>query len=1113
MTKRLKPYTGADRFNYLALLAWEIMGTDSLMDLPPLMGGFESVMRTLPEPLALAIRHIRHDGFAPVTRRELMLMIDAYRTHHRRRERILRQGERHPPGHWEQRFSISEDFRIAPRWSLARPEDATDALQALTSALAVEAVEPMPVHDPHQSGDIHGAAYNARVEPLGFEPPEPPRYPMDRLSRAPGAIPWTDLVEIANEFDRADVAVGRQATEARQWFHRLHDEAGEPTAQLLAPYAEGLAPADSIDLSGIKHLIGLPGAGKTTLLYLIAAYLFRHGYRACFLFSSIEVATAFIEKLEAYQVPVGLLSGQGQSARFRHVMNFATSLSGTDQGFGVTRSTDRFFATNCALAGFASHESEAFPHEEPPCQQLFQLNDGDDRARAHQCALASVCGYQYAERHLAETPLWAGHVLSMDRQVSRLFRDAKLRHFEYIARTFDLLVIDECDGAQTNLDERGTPIMKLVGDDQSLWFTLIQDIHQPAAGGHNAFFAGDDLPSLTEMTGRFGRASERLVGRIAHLPKRIRDANANDLLTALSLLSDMYAGKGADEAEAEAHYRARQSLERLWDNAVKRVAFRHQRPGEDEDEDQRVDRETLFRETAQGMGVSTADMEGFYNRLLEAIEAWDRDGRDAEVRALAEVLREAPALTSPMDAEDFFYYTGLLVSVSLVVLQHFGLAPHLRLMNAAGMVSDEVFASRPSRDQMACLPESLAGRLSGVRYVLSEEGNVEVSHVGFAGAPRLLPRRMMHLGREAQASGMAVLLSSATSMLEASPSYHINAGPDYVLQRTKADEGWKDSRYTFLPRPDHGTGQGMLRFSGAPLHRREAVLKSMVDSLLADSKLGHLAQAIRTNDVVDELPRKGGFVVNSYAQCQWIYDHIQAHYPEWRSRVRYLTRSSIHGARNEHALTASEVETLGHDPHWDLLIFPMNAIGRGVNIVFPDGPRANQAAIGSLYFLTRPHPRSDSLQLIQGLIGRASEAFDQREFAETEAALTALQAERRVTTEMAEHLLRTPLVAQRLGDYARPFVADQMIMILQTIGRAMRGDRPAFVYFVDAAWAPRSAEGQADTPESSMLVMMQSILEDCLFHADPGLRACYRSLYESFAHPLRGTEGLIKAHA
>jgi hypothetical protein len=451
---------------------------------------------------------------------------------------------------------------------------------------------------------------------------------------------------------------------------------------------------------------------------------------------------------------------------------------------------------------------------------------------------------------------------------------------------------------------------------------------------------------------------------------------------------------------------------------------------------------------------------------------------------------------------------GLLTNVSLVVLQHFGLAPHLRLLNAQNLVSDNVFESRPSKEELSVLPESLTGKLSGIRFTLSEEGNINIAHIGIQGTPRRLFQRM-HTLMGAVQGGPAILMTSATSLLEPSPRFHVNVGPHYVLQRPNAGEGWKNSSYEFMPLPDPQQSGRHLRYSGAKLTQRERVLKAMVDGLLDNGSLSRIAIAMATNDVVEGVGRKVGLVVNSYDQCELLYHHIHQTKPEWRGKVRFLRRAGP-GGDSPHAVTASDVETLGYDASWDILIFPMNSIGRGVNIVFKQGPRADKAMIGSLFFLTRPHPRSDDLGLIQGHVGRLAEAFDTQTFSDTDTALKALSVQRKAAVEESKAMLRMPLVASRMGPYAKAFVADQMIIILQTIGRAMRGDCPAFVYFVDAAWAPNSATGMQDTEKTSMLCMMQNILEECLHHANPTLRECYANLYTSFAKPLGQIKNLCR---
>jgi hypothetical protein len=1111
MREPLTPYSGHDRLNYLCIIVTEMLGVNTLADIPAIGSGFESIFGVLHPDVTRALKNLRIAGSYPATRRELQLMVDNYRLHHRQLDVKRAKGE--PiEDMMPQRFIVHDDLSIERTWTTLEPDDVTEAIRSLSGILPIRTKSTPSVHDPMRAAEIrYETGYAGLVSPLGFLPPEPPRYEVERVGKAPGLVSWADLIEMANRFDAKDEEEGRQSPGERSWYHRLHDHDGKPTAVLMEPGDYGLTPSKGIRLEGLRHLIGLPGAGKTTLLYLLAAYLADKGYRACFLFPSIEVSTGFIEVLSRYDVDAGLLSGQSEMARGRHVLNFATSLSGRNHGFGVTKPTARFFATNCALAGFASDEEAPFPHGSPPCLQVLQKEEGKVRPRKHQCALSSVCGYQHAERSLTEASIWAGHIMSVDRRVSALYTEADIRHFEFLARAFDVLIIDEADGAQQALDVRGTPMLKLAGDSESLWSTLIRDLHDPAARGHNAFFAGMTIPSLLEMTGRFGRATERFIARVIHLPERMVNDRANNkantLLTALSLISDMFeVDDEMDEEESKSHYDARLAFEILWDTAAKTVAFRLTPAIGDDEEDTDLDR--ALSEASRLCGASVEELRDYYQELVHAIENWDRDGSPTTLDALVDVVRRSPNLASPLDDELFHAHVALLVTVSLLVLQHFGLAPHLRLMNSMDLVSDNVFESRPSRDQLALLPESLVGRLSGVRYTISEEGNVDVTHVGFAGTPRCLPSRMIELGRE-RGGGMAILLTSATSLLEQSPSFHVDVGPHYVLKRPNAGSGWENSRYFFWPKRDPHTDKP-LKFSGARMSQRERILKTMADQLLKGQMLSDVQSAINGNDVVDGVGRKVGFIVNSYEQCQLLYQHIQSEHPYWRGRVRYLAKPTLHDRVHEHAISAAEVEILGESRDWDILIFPMNAIGRGVNIVYKFGPRIDKAMLGSLFFLTRPHPRGDSLQLIQGLIGRASEKFDRQRFSNLDNAMKALKMTRNATTGMVEYLLRMQLSSQRLGEYAEPFVADQMIIILQTIGRAMRGDCPAFVYFVDAAWAPASARGEADSERTSMLVMMQSILKQCLTHPDPVMRECYENLYRAFSTPLNAIANLIK---
>lgn len=1193
MREHLQPYRGANRLNFLCVLATELMGMNHLRDLPALMSGFDSVMSTLSPNVVTAVSNLRLDQLAPITESDMRLLIQLYQAHHARRHQLSRRQESDPmtaplwadgpedeePTGWvrhraaspasqaqeedtqnEQdgisaRFFIDERMNVRKSWTHVIPDDIKWAMQSLTAPLPVRLRPQRLMHAPDLAATVRHerSRFEAWVEPLSFIPPAPPMVPTNLSGKAPEVVRWADLALWADRFDDIDVSAGRQVPGQRSWWRRLYTEDGLPIAELMRADPQGLVPTPTLELKGIRHLIGLPGAGKTTLLYLLAAWMHERGYRVCFLFPSIEVSGAFVETLSRYGIVAALLFGQSDRARSKHVANFASAVGQNNRGFGVTRGTADFFATNCALAGYASDEDLPFPHEQPPCSQVIQRtadvsNDSArgrkaTRSRMRQCALSSVCGRQHAERALATEGVWVGHILSTDREVSPLFSTVKMRQFEHLARTFDLIVVDECDGAQQNLDARGTPLLKLSGDADSVWNRLLMDLHAPAAQGNNAFVAGANIPGIMAMSGRYGIAAERLTAAIIHAPEKFRKDMANKLLTAVSLLTEMYPDIREEgdwsqerdetaaerEARREQHRRALQVIETIWQQVAKRVAYRAGMLSEHDDDDHEdyansddslIDhgdgnfhwlggQEKLAKLAAMSNTTPRALVD-YAEALFNALDRWDRDATDQLLQVIVTQLRQVPGLTPLKDGVGFFELARLLAHVSLLVLQHFGLAPHLRLLNAQGILGDDVFESRPSRELLSLVPESLVGRLSGVRYTVGDDGDVDISHVGVAGTPRLLVRRMLTLGKE-HGSGPAILMTSATSMLEPSPSYHVNEGPHYVLRRPNAGDGWSRSHYEFLPQRHPQDSRKTLFFSGSKLSQRETILRHMIDRLLADGDLGPVESAIAQNDIVDGVRRRAAFVVNSYEQCRLVYDHIRSHHPGWRSRVRVLVRGGTlgdSGVMPEHAITASEVERLGDDEGWDLFVFPMSAIGRGVNVVFRRGARAGCAMIGSVFFLTRPHPKTDSLSFLQGIIARESETFDRQRFLSLSQALLAMRSGRSELSFKVRQLLRMQQSARSLGPYAEEFVADQMIMILQTIGRAMRGDCPAFIYFVDAAWAPMSAIGQADTPRTSMLLMMREILHKCLNHEQPAIRACYENLYCTFYTPLSQVHGV-----
>jgi len=290
----------------------------------------------------------------------------------------------------------------------------------------------------------------------------------------------------------------------------------------------------------------------------------------------------------------------------------------------------------------------------------------------------------------------------------------------------------------------------------------------------------------------------------------------------------------------------------------------------------------------------------------------------------------------------------------------------------------------------------------------------------------------------------------------------------------------------------------------------------MVDALVQDGPRGQLARQIDWAEAQDGVRRKVALVVNSYDQVRQLKTYLNRQHPEVARRAVGIVSHLEPGERSHDYRTSAQIEVLADEARIDLLIFPMMALGRGVNVVFTRGEHRLKAAIGSVYFLTRPHPGTDDLTFLVSLAARATQEFDSLDLDHLDlaAADACWKEHKTLAFRQAHRLLREPLRASRLpAGLFRAFTANQMVPVLQTIGRATRGGMPAYVFFVDAAWAPKSARGDTDTPQTSMLLMMRQILKERLQDPDPVVRATYQALYGPAFEALTRTAGIIAPDA
>jgi hypothetical protein len=954
--------------------------------------------------------------------------------------------------------------------------------------------------------------------------------PQHDLSKAPKGstrVPLGALEAIAGEFDQMDAADPKRAP--GHWKRRLLNEAG-PTVELLEPASDrsGLIPAHEIVLDGVKHLIGLPGTGKTTLIILLLAWLHREGLKTVVLLPSVEVSFNFLTTLSHYGVPAGLLMGQSPPARLDHAERLAERIASLDdaRGFGRSVPFADVMGLTCTLAGFDEDDGEMpFPHLDPPCRDIKQKgtnSKGEERGApvTRLCPLASWCGRMKSARDLARTHIWLGHVLSLDTRIPPHFTEMHIRHLEAVARTADVVIADEVDGIQATLDQKAVSIIDITGSDASYEMKLIEDLFAPVASGRNDMTASNVL-DYSNKASRFIALNRLLTGQLQkdHRGDRFLAKYGDAFVTGNRVAFDLFGldREGmtlAERADAERRFNA---IAEFWDACVRDALFRAVNIdglGERRDFD--------ATRTAVAVGRTTAAVDDAYAKILVMIGEWlaaeSSVIRDEAIEELREVVFNLIAPRAELDRPNAVALFRFLVHVTTVVMQFLALVPAQHAMVAEGVHRSPVFQQGISEDFKRLVPEALIGRLSGVRFRFEIDAdrrtNLSVQYMTFEGAPRTLLYRLHELLRhDGREKGPAVLLSSATSFLEPSPTYHVHCGPHYVLRRSQAEDGWRDSVYLFQPIADPTRVGKMLRFSGAPYGAREKILRQMFDHYLQgdEPRLKRLLDTFAPG-------RKVAFVVNGYEQVALLKSHAMSLREHLGRRIVAVAKSIPAGAQGDY-ITTSQVERLGQREDWDAVIFPMKALSRGVNIVFGGdvfhgSPLMGQAAVGTVVFLTRPHPATESYDFVAGVVGADSLAFEQRRFSpgdQLSDLSDAWRKSRQQALRKARFLLRHSVQASRLGDLLEPFVADIMIDVLQTIGRSMRNGCKTRVIFADAAWAQRSADPNsydADTPHTSFIVGMRDILVRCLRSDDAVTRAVYDALYRPFLTPLERCEGV-----
>ena len=525
-------FTGINRICWLCVFMEEFMGIKSLKNAPLILSGMNSIYEAPQlKRYSQAIFNLRQITPDFMTESSLRKAVNIYNDDYYQKQT---QGL----------YRIDSENLNFERIDFLKDPKITQAKQILNQPLAYQK------HSRKVANLLQEMTVALGDENLGIRIPIEPitaplkprqthqiKHLINTITQSKITIPIRELKILAMEMDERE----KQAPERKQenWSKRLN------FALMTTENGQKLEATDTLELTGIKHLLGLPGSGKTTLLMLIATWLGYKGYKALFLFPSIEVARQYYTQLTFHKVKTGMLVGNSDQTRRRHADNLAEAIaiSGENRGFGNTIEGAELFSFNCVLPAFTKQDTSFWKFGTAPCSQILQGSNKNGKMQKHLCPLWTMCGRNQAPRDLINANIWVSHILSLDTKIPYHAIDEEIHYFELIARTFDLVVFDEADLIQSVLDSYGVAELSISGAKDSIHRVILESIHTPFAQGENHRLFDRDVELYSRDLSEFGDHNNTLIHTVSNLSNsRIGKRYENQLLTVFQIITDLLDG-------------------------------------------------------------------------------------------------------------------------------------------------------------------------------------------------------------------------------------------------------------------------------------------------------------------------------------------------------------------------------------------------------------------------------------------------------------------------------------------------------------------------------------------------------------------------------------------
>jgi hypothetical protein len=920
------------------------------------------------------------------------------------------------------------------------------------------------------------------------------------------------------------------------------------------------------------------GKSTLVWLVVLALTLGEGDKRIGILVSDTIQGATLVARLRLHGVEATVLSSFYNRDRHLNSIHWQQGLSAQGWSVAAVGDVAENFSVACPLDGFQREpvvvrgptQRPTFPaFKEKPCHRIYQrrrdaeladdaeIDDDNDIGVERSCPLWAQCPAQEQQRSavtaqvIALTPQAFVH-MTPDKWTSA----SHLTLPELFQYTLDLMIVDEVDSVQKTLDDIFAPRSPIMGDER--------DVYAPAISAKlsEALRERSGVQFRRQVNARWQANFHifyRLIGTLYALLQNesahLGDFYRNSPFTAGGILYEIWRrrqevlglarpGRSFDDPDFEEDFLEVIKVAGGISRFSQASAVAREEADEVADEDTVAFRDPAFRAASEALQSIARDMvvADYYEDVAERVIGL-LDGPLAAFNATG-------AGKAAMSTRGNALALVLAVVTDLVLSHYYWLVKTQPAVAADLGIDDAQLLSQANnliRHYRTLLPSNPAGAVFGLLYDEPSEERRDVmggkltliNHLGVG--RHLLTHLHDLLANEGQA-GPHVLMLSGTSwaggaqrqfngrtgrlMDCASPSFDVQVPAQGVLLQPQAElDAIGRSVFELVNLRDDESRQ--VRVSGLPEADRRRALRGIATRLgtrrddlnLIEEKWRRMG--LDWGEAHLQGRRRALLVTNSYADASIVADMLletlEAHgFADWR--VFGLTRDQADDAgapddqrlRRARPLPRSLIERFGEEPEKSILVAPMQVVARGHNILNSE----NRAAIASIYFLHRPHPRPDDLAAVIGRLNRYGvERFDRGMHEDPDLPGERLSQRARRMRYAATNIVRYSLYSRGgysglSTEYKAQFAWDMLTPLWQTIGRGIRNGCPVHIGFVDRQFAPLSFDGATDSADSSVLVQALRQLDVAMASSDPTAKTLAKLLYQPFRDALSKTKGL-----